>query len=192
MSLSPYFHDLQSAYEAEIDDLASDTEGKDVLQRRLKDKRSQFPAIVSLLDTDMLLLAPAFHGAFQFPEHRTEPLEDLLSRSPGDFPAWAQIAGVVEVAGWARPMVDLAMQEPLGDDFMSTVVGLEYVRLRHKGRGAAAWAGGEGPDEGQDEERAERDYDQDGEEGEGLGGADAESLGEDFLEEQGFDRKPPR
>ena len=189
MSLSPYFQDLQSAYEAEIDDLTSDTEGKDVLQRRLKDKRSQFPAIVSLLDTDMLLLAPAFHGAFQFPEHRTEPLEDLLSRSPGDFPAWAQIAGFVEVAGWARPMVDLAMQEPLGDDFMSTVVGLEYVRLRHRGRAAPAWA------EGEDEARAERHDDQDGEdggEGEDLGGADAESLGEDFLEEQGFDRKTPR
>lgn len=189
MSLSPYFHDLQSAYEAEIDDLTSDSEGKDVLQRRLKDKRSGFPAIVGLLDTDMLLLAPAFHGAFQFPEHRTEPLEDLLSRSPGDFPPWAQIAGFVEVAGWARPMVELAMREPLGDDFMSTVVGLEYARLRHKGGGGAAWAGSEA---GEDASGEDRDYDGNAEEGEELGSADAESLGEDFLEEQGFDRKTPR
>jgi hypothetical protein len=197
MSLSPYFHDLQSGYEAEIDDLTSDSEGKDVLQRRLKDKRSQFPAIVGLIDTDMLLLAPAFHGAFQFPAHRTQRLEDLLSRGPGDFPAWSEIAGFVEVAGWAQPMIEVAMQEPLGDDFMATVVGLEYARLRHRGRGGAAWAEGAGEAEGGEAERDEdRDEDRDfgdgsDEEGEGLG-RDDEALGEDFLEDQGFDRKTPR
>jgi hypothetical protein len=192
MSLSPYFDDLQSAYDAELDDLASDSEGKDVLQRRLKDKRSQFPAIVGLIDTDMLLLAPAFHGAFQFPAHRTERLEDLLSRAPGDFPAWSEIAGFVEVAGWARPMVELAMNEPLGEDFMATVVGLEYVRLRHKRRGGAAGAEGAGEDEERDEGMDEdRDFDDGADEGEDLG-RDDEALGEDFLEDQGFDRKTPR
>lgn len=193
MSLSPYFHDLRSAYEAEIDDLTSDSEGKDVLQRRLKDKRSQFSAIVGLIDTDMLLLAPAFFGAFQFPAHRSERLADLLSRGPGDFPGWSEIAGFVEVAGWARPMIDLAMQEPLGEDFMATVVGLEYARLRHKGGGGAARAEGGDEDESFGEDRDEdRDHDDGADEDLDRDDRDDESRGEDFLEDQGFDRKTPR
>jgi hypothetical protein len=107
MNLSPYFHDQLDSYQAEIDDLTSDSEGKDVLQRRLTDKRSGFAAIVGLLDTDPLLLAPAFHGAFSFPENRAEAIEDLLTRVPGDFRPWAEIAGQVRIASWAKPMVAL-------------------------------------------------------------------------------------
>ena len=40
MKISPFFHDLRSAYQAEIDDLTQDSEGKDVLRKRLAQKRS--------------------------------------------------------------------------------------------------------------------------------------------------------
>ena len=38
MKISPYFPDLRSAYQAELDDLVSDSEGKDVLRKRLADR----------------------------------------------------------------------------------------------------------------------------------------------------------
>lgn len=41
MSISPFFHALGSAYQAEMDDLASDSEGKDVLRQRLAEKRKE-------------------------------------------------------------------------------------------------------------------------------------------------------
>ena len=176
MNLSPYFHDQLDGYQAEIDDLTSDSEGKDVLQRRLKDKRSEFAAIVGLLDTDPLLLAPAFHGAFSFPENRAEAIEDLLTRVPGDFRPWAEIAGQVRVASWAKPMVALALEQAEGDDFLSLVLGLEYALTRHKGGGRD-----DTDDYGDAREGGEEDD-----------GSEADAQGEDFLEQQGFDRRIPK
>jgi len=37
-----YFEDIFERYVAEIDDLRSDSEGKDVLQRRVRDKHKEF------------------------------------------------------------------------------------------------------------------------------------------------------
>lgn len=176
MNLSNYFHDQLDGYQAEIDDLTSDSEGKDVLQRRLKDKRSEFAAIVGMLDTDPLLLAPAFHGAFSFPENRAETIEDLLTRVPGDFRPWAEIAGQVRVASWAKPMVALALEQAEGEDFLSLVLGLEYALTRHKSGGR---------DDTDDDGHARDGDDEDD-------GSEADAQGEDFLEQQGFDRRIPK
>lgn len=189
MNLSPYFHDLHDSYQAEIDDLTTDSAGDDVLQRRLKDKRSEFAAIVGHLDTDPLLLAPAFHGAFSFPEHLVEPIEDLLTRVPGDFRPWAEIAGQVHVERWARSMVALVLEQEGGDDFLSMVVGLEYAFTRHRSGGGAAGFDARESDEDSDEDAGEgwgADRDEDNDAGQ------AEAEGEDFLEQQGFDRRIPR
>jgi hypothetical protein len=179
MNLSPYFHDQLDGYQAEIDDLTSDSEGKDVLQRRLKDKRSEFAAIVGMLDTDPLLLAPAFHGAFSFPEDRAEAVEDLLTRAPGDFRPWAEIAGQIRVASWAEPMVALALEQAEGDDFLSLVLGLEYALTRHKSGGRDHADDGDRSDDARD--GIEEDD-----------GSEADAQGEDFLEQQGFDRRIPK
>ena len=39
MNPSTYFLDLRSVYQSELDDLTSDSEGKDVLRKRLAEKR---------------------------------------------------------------------------------------------------------------------------------------------------------
>ena len=49
MSISPFFHALGSAYQAEMDDLASDSEGKDVLRQRLTEKRIRSRRVESSL-----------------------------------------------------------------------------------------------------------------------------------------------
>jgi hypothetical protein len=193
MKLSRYFHDLTASYQAEIDDLVSDSEGKDVLQKRLKDKRSEFKSIAPMMDTDPLLLAPAFHGAFGFPRDGLPVAEEILAGEFGDFPPWPVVSAQLEIAGWAHPLVATALQEPLGEEFLALVVGLEYAFSRHAGNGPAVSAddareGGE-DDGGDGADAADRD-------GQGLDsddvGADAGEQGEDYLEQQGFDRRTPK
>ena len=45
-----YFEDIFERYAAEIDDLRSDSEGKDVLQRRVRDKHKEFSFLLSMID----------------------------------------------------------------------------------------------------------------------------------------------
>lgn len=175
MTGSPYFQDLSAAYQAELDDLRTDSEGTDVLRRRLADKRAQFAAMLPLLDTDPLLLAPALHGAFAFPAGRVPALEALMAADPGEGPLWSAIAPAAQVAGWAAPLVDLALHEPGGEAFLALAAALEYAAARTR---PSADAGLEDPpvrEPGGDDEEA-----------------DDETLGEDFLERQGFDRRTPQ
>ena len=57
MSLSRFFSNLASAYDAEINDLVSDSEGKNVLAKRLADKRSLKLAVGKALDNGWTLTA---------------------------------------------------------------------------------------------------------------------------------------
>ena len=41
MKISPFFQHLRSAYQAEIDDLTFDSEGRDVLRQRLAERRKE-------------------------------------------------------------------------------------------------------------------------------------------------------
>jgi hypothetical protein len=50
VKLSSYFYDLRSAYQAELDDLVSDSEGKDVLRKRLAEKRSEIGFLVKMME----------------------------------------------------------------------------------------------------------------------------------------------
>ena len=61
MSLSRFFSNLASAYDAEINDLVSDSEGKNVLAKRLADKRSQVGFLVHMMEDNPEMLAAAFH-----------------------------------------------------------------------------------------------------------------------------------
>ena len=79
----------------------------------------------------------------------------------------------------AEALSSLAQEQ--GESFLCTVVGLEYLLARDRGEPGAA-ASARGGDAG-DRVRDDRD-DDDREEG-----ADDETLGEDFLEQQGFDRR---
>jgi len=66
MKLSSYFQDLQSVYDAEIEDLTNDSEGKDVLRQRLKEKREQVSLLLGMMKSNPEMIAPAFHNAFKF------------------------------------------------------------------------------------------------------------------------------
>ncbi|MEI7445119.1 MAG: hypothetical protein WCK28_09545 [Burkholderiales bacterium] len=181
MRLSRYFHELRTDYEAELDDLRTDSEGGHVLDRRLAEKRREFAALLPMIEVAPVMLVPAFHRAFDFAGASRERLAALLRGEPGEFPSWAELAAELGVAGWARPLVDRVLKEAGGEDFLATAVGLEF--LEHaSGSSLPAAAAADGEGEGRRERGDGEDDDHDGDE-------DGEALGEDFLEQQGFDRR---
>jgi len=205
MSLSAYFHDLCERYQAEIDDLRDDSEGRNVLQARLRDKRKAFSALLPMISYSPEMVASAFHGAFEFPAPRRAALHDLLQREPGEFLPWGELAQHIGIAGWAQTMIDQVLAEEGGEDFLSSTVGMEFVLSGAGGRGAVRRASADLHDAGDETESEETGTEAWAEDdgtrrtGTGLGddedgsdeAGDPDASGEDFLEDQGFDRRQP-
>lgn len=172
MNLSPYFHELLGAYTAELGDLKHDSEGRNVLAKRLAEKRGQFPILLGMLDVDPVMVAPVFHGAFAFQAGATAVFRELLGREPDEFGSWYEVAAVLEVADWARPMLEQTLANEQGETFLTTVAALEF-----------AWSRIAEP---ADETPVAREREEDGEEDDE---GDEERRVDDYLEGQGFDRR---
>jgi hypothetical protein len=78
MRLSPFFEDLKSAYDAELDDLMTDSAGHDVLAKRLQAKRGQVSQLLPMIECNPEMVAVAFHGGMRFAS--PEVMRDLWSR----------------------------------------------------------------------------------------------------------------
>ena len=161
-----YFEDIFERYASEIDDLRSDSEGKDVLNKRVRDKHKEFDFLVGMIDSAPEMVVPAFHGAFGFSGGNL--LHAAANSEPGDdgFPAWAELEESIDIAAWAHPLINLCRQKAGGEDFLVTAAVLEYLL----GSGLTARAAPE----------AEAEEDEDS--SEDLGDA-----GEEWMSEQGFD-----
>lgn len=176
MKKSPYFYELSAAYEAEIDDLFSDSEGKSALKARLQEKRQALKAILPMIEFSPEMVAPVFFDAFAFPNKAL--CHQLIQAEPneGDFPEWVTIADHISIADWAKPLVDMVLTDPAGERFMVSVAGLEFIRL-YTGASTASAADSEkdspnrsqNPDDGDDDD------------------TDLAEAGDDWLAEQGFD-----
>lgn len=177
MNLSPFFHSLRASYQSEIDDLASDSEGTDVLQQRLKAKRREIGFLVQMMEISPEMVAVVFHRGFRFT--RPAVLEHLLTLEPDDFPSWDSLADCFEWQPWAQDLAAVVLQQPAGEGFMTLTLALEY----QYGRPAGAASGSADHDEDDDHDRHD-DEDDD---------ADNQRLkdeaGADWMAEQGFDRK---
>jgi hypothetical protein len=128
MSISPFFQHLRSAYEAEIDDLTSDSEGKHMLPKKLAERRKELGFLLSMLELSPEMVAVVFHQAFRF----TSPaaMQHVLSHESEDLPEWESIAETVEVASWARSLMTQILQESAGAWFMTVAASLEYMYSR--------------------------------------------------------------
>lgn len=179
MKLSPFFKELSSSYAYEIEDLTYDSGGANVLGSRLKVKRDQFGSLLPLCESFPVLVAPAFYGAFRFSSK--DVIERLVAGKPGEFPTWEAAAATIELAPWAGELAASALQSAGGERFLLIAAGLEYIM---SGLGATAAAGEAEParreaEEGDAEADALRDD----------GVEDLGDAGEDYLEQQGFDRR---
>jgi hypothetical protein len=175
MTISPFFTDLRSAYQAELDDLRQDSEGKDVLKKRLTDKRGEIDFLVKMMELSPEMVAVVFHQAFVF----TLPavMDDLLGFEADELPDWTGLAHDIQIAPWAQNLADKVLSEPGGEWFLTVAATLEYMAGKPVAHAAQA----------DDEEDDEEEFDGDAQEH-----ADAKArkeAAEDWMVGQGFDRK---
>lgn len=193
MKFSRYFQELMLVYKAELDDLRTDSEGKDVMRHRLKEKREQLPFLLPMMGENPEMLATAFHGAFLF----MNPLvfENLASKEGNRLPSWKSLAAAVKLEPWADKLAKLVLAEEEGDRFLVTAACLEYLSRSHHTRANAPAEQDDNEDQDeQDESHEDSDLDgnygrhgrDDGDDGDDV---DLEEAGADWLAEQGFDRK---
>ena len=184
MKLSRYFSDLRSAYDAELDDLTSDSEGKDVLKKRLAAKRSEIGFLVQMFAFSPEMVAVVFHQAFRF--KRAASIERLVALGEHELPAWPELAGTVQLEPWADSLALKVLAEPGGATFLTVAACLEYLHTHRVGG-----------DLGQDEDDGESDKDLD-DDADNLSADDAreprsaeerDEAGADWLADQGFERK---
>ena len=190
MMISPFFLNLRSAYRAEIDDLVSDSDGRDVLRQRLAAKRKELGFLLQMMELSPEMVAVIFHQGLKF----TQPavMDDLLSHEGDELPDWDTLADGIELAPWARALVQTILAAPAGEWFMAVAAGLQYMA----GKPDSAFAGLSGGDDAQDdddsddtEDDGQDDFD-DHESDEVRGNArDREEAGANWLEGQGFEHK---
>jgi hypothetical protein len=185
MRISPFFHQLRAAYQAELDDLASDSEGKDVLQQRLQQKRGELKFLLQMIEFSPEMVAVIFHQGFQFKSPAA--MEHLLGHESDDFPDWDTLSPMLQLTPWAQALAQQVLKEPLGEWFLTVAAGLEYMHTKPDAIRAE-----QAEDDGDDEDGS--DAGEDGpvdpedaqEEKEARERAEA---GADWMVEQGFDRK---
>lgn len=196
MKFSRFFEDLISVYNAEIEDLRTDSEGKDILRARLSEKRAQLPFLLPMMTSNPEMLAAAFHGGFRF----MNPLvmESLVSKEANKHPSWKVLSASVKLEPWAEKLSEIVLKEAAGEAFLVVAAALEYLNKSKQSRHAS-------PSNAADEEESEEDGagddlkengDLDGQYGrhgrdDGDDGDDYDlaEAGSEWLVEQGFDRK---
>ena len=185
MTISPFFLDLRSAYQSEIDDLTFDSEGRDVLRQRLADKRKELSFLVKMMELSPEMVAVIFHQGLTF--RLPAVMDQLLGFEADEFPEWTSLADAVAFTPWAQSLADVVLQEPGGEWFLTVVAGLEYMA----GKPSLAQASqGDDEDDDTDEDSDSPDeFDRD-ENGDDQGDGQArKEAGDDWMVEQGFDRK---
>lgn len=191
MTITPFFLELRSAYQSEIDDLTFDSEGRDVLGQRLADKRKEIDFLVHMMELSPEMVAVIFHRGFHF--RLPGAMDHLLGLEAEDFPEWSGLADAVELTPWAQDLAEVVLKHPGGEWFLAVAAGLEFMAGQPT---AATAAQGEGDEADDDDADADEDGDNrpQGFDADEYGdGADDEKTrqeaGADWLVEQGFDRK---
>lgn len=183
MSQSEFFRNLRPAYQAELDDLTFDSEGRNVLKKRLQEKRSQVAFLRQMMELSPEMVAVVFHGGFHF--ELPAVMEQLLTLESDELPDWHSLTDAVQLTPWARELADGFLQEPQGDWFMTVTAALEYQFQRPTAAAHEAAAPEDkapaAPRRGHDfDHNKDDDHDHD---------PDHDEQSAQWLEEQGFDRK---
>lgn len=175
MKQSYYFSDLSSSYDAEIQDLLNDSEGKSALKARLAEKRQELKSILPMIECAPEMVVPVFYDAFAFPHPKAMAAAVQCEPDDGEFPDWGELSALVKLESWAQPLLDAVLAERGGEAFMVTVACLEFLRKFDTASAApaaeddAAEGGRQDDEDGDDDER------------------DLGEAGDDWLADQGFD-----
>lgn len=195
MNISPFFHQLRSAYQAEIDDLTFDSEGQDVLRQRLTERRKEVGFLLQMMELSPEMVAVIFHQGFQFKQPAV--MDHLLTQESDEFPEWDTLADAIHLPPWAQDLSRVVLKEPMGEWFLTVAAGLEYMYSKPD---ASLAAQPESEGEEQDTERTDAPSNglESGERHSPSGDFDSdderdsrahEEAGADWMAQQGFDRK---
>ena len=190
MHISSFFLELRSAYQAELDDLTFDSEGRHVLRKRLADKRQELGFLLQLMDLNPELVAVVLHQAFHF----TAPavMDHFLTHNDDELLAWDSVQQALTIEPWALPIVDQILQEPMGEWFMTVAAALEYMHTKPLSAANRAPEAEKDTEEEHDESARPQVQEDGGARIEDDDYQDArirEEAGNDWLTKQGFDRK---
>lgn len=190
MSISPFFHELRSAYQAEINDLTFDSEGRDVLRQRLAERRKELGFLLQMMELSPEMVAVIFHQGFEF--NKPAVMDHLLTQESDELPEWASLADALVLPQWAQDLSQVVLKQPMGDWFLTVAAGLEYMYNKPDATSAAV----NGEDDKGDS--ADADANSGDDRADPVVGADGdderdararEEAGADWLAGQGFDRK---
>ena len=200
MTISPFFRNLRTAYQAEIDDLAFDSDGRNILAQRLKQRRKELSFLISMLELSPEMVAVVLHKAFTF--KLPGAMENVLRHDADDLPEWDSVADTVVIAPWAEELVGQILQQPQGAWFMTLAAALEYLYGRPQRQSGAARDthqddthdgnedGSDGTENARDESgRRSNRSDDPNDEDDSDDARSLEDAGADWMAEQGFDRK---
>lgn len=173
MKNSRYFSELSFSYDAEINDLLTDSEGNSVFKTRLMEKRKEIKSILPMIEFSPEMVLPVFYDGFSFPDPQAMVAAAMCEPDDEDFPGWDDLSSVITVETWARPLVDAVLAESAGEAFMVTAACLEFIRKFDSSAPVPVAV----------------DEESDGENGDGGddGDQDLAEMGDDWLAEQGFD-----
>lgn len=198
MKLSRFFDDLMAVYNAEIEDLKSDSEGKNVLKARLREKAEQLPMLLPMMASNPEMLASAFHQGFIFLNPLA--LEALVMKEEAKLPGWKSLSAAVRLEPWAEPLSKIVLKEADGDRFLVIAAALEYLQRGQQTRKQAAGHASDTEDDNAEQNEADEDMKENGDldgnygrhgrdDGDDGDDYDLDEAGADWLAEQGFDRK---
>lgn len=176
MKISSHFALLRSSYEAEINDMAFDSEGKNVLRQRLAQRRKELPFLRQMMASAPEMVAIVFHQGMRF--SNTAVMDALVVKDSSQLPAWEALSAHVQLEPWAVNLAQEICTDTQGSKLMVLAAGMEYL-FHHTPSAAAASSDDEG--EEQDREDAETE--------EEAQARAAEEAGNEWMAEQGFDRK---
>ena len=190
MSISPFFLNLRSSYQSEIDDLTFDSDGRDVLLQRLAEKRREIGFLLQMMELSPEMVAVVFHQGLLF--RRPTVMDQLLSHEADDFPEWSSVSDGIELAPWAHELAQVVLKAPGGEWFMTVAAGLHYMAGKVEAAPLVANADDEFDDD-EDGDEDEFDIAEDGDESDQPGQSGTararKEAGADWLVAQGFDRK---
>lgn len=185
MYVSSFFRDLLSSYQAEIDDLSFDSEGKNVFAKHRKERAKELGFLLQLIDTNPEMLSALFHSSFQFKQPGV--MAQLVGRDPEELPEWDELQNAVSLSADAQGIAKQVLAADKGAWLLSVAAGLEF--LHAKGiRGAAQDDSEEEDEDGAPQSEAEEDHAEHlSSDDEGTGRSD--EAGAEWLEGQGFEHK---
>jgi hypothetical protein len=169
---------MRNGYQAEIDDLSFDSDGRNVLQQRLTARRKELGFLLQMMELSPEMVAVVFHQGFRFKVPAA--MDHLLSHEAEELPEWDTLSDVVGLTPWAQDLAKVILEQPMGAWFMSVAAGLEFMfgKIEHAAPAL----------HDEDEEEGHEDADEFDSEEEKAARA-REEAGADWMVEQGFDRK---